>query len=163
MINIISFFYIRLCDACFCHNVYITFFLNKILRKIKYRNIYNYFGDYIALTNWNLTSINIRQRKTKLNQKTWQKQRLFFRARTQYELTLVASDSLNENYTKIIINVRDVNDLPPVFPEKLYCKVMDEEIAAPFPMLQVHHSAIQTKFIKQKQNFSSSTLFSCSF
>lgn len=55
----------------------------------------------------------------------------------QYELTLVASDSLNENHTKIIITVRDVNDLPPVFPEKLYCKVMDEEIPAPFPMIQV--------------------------
>lgn len=55
----------------------------------------------------------------------------------QYELTLVASDSLNENHTKIIITVRDVNDLPPVFPEKLYCKVMDEEISAPFPMIQV--------------------------
>lgn len=56
---------------------------------------------------------------------------------TQYDLTLVASDSLNENYTRIIITVRDVNDLPPTFPEKNYSKVMDEEIPAPFPMIQV--------------------------
>lgn len=56
----------------------------------------------------------------------------------QYELTLVASDSLNENHTKIIITVRDVNDLPPVFPEKLYGKVLDEEMKTPFTMLQVH-------------------------
>lgn len=55
----------------------------------------------------------------------------------QYELTLVASDSLNENHTKIIINVRDVNDLPPVFPKKNYNYTMDEEIPAPFRFLQV--------------------------
>lgn len=55
----------------------------------------------------------------------------------QYELILSASDSLNENYTKIRITVRDVNDLPPIFPEKFYTKVMDEEIAAPFRMIQV--------------------------
>lgn len=57
----------------------------------------------------------------------------------------MASDSLNENHTKIIITVRDVNDLPPVFPEKLYCKVMDEEIPAPFPMIQVPHIAKRKK------------------
>lgn len=55
----------------------------------------------------------------------------------QYELTLVASDSLNENYTKIAINVRDVNDLPPVFPQKHYFETMNEEIPAPFSFLQV--------------------------
>lgn len=55
----------------------------------------------------------------------------------QYILTLVASDSLNENHTKIIISVRDVNDLPPVFPQKNYTYTMDEEIAPPFRFLQV--------------------------
>lgn len=50
----------------------------------------------------------------------------------------MASDSLNENHTKIIITVRDVNDLPPVFPETLYGKVLDEEMKTPFTMLQVH-------------------------
>lgn len=63
------------------------------------------------------------------------------RTRIQYELTLVASDSLNENHTKIIISVRDVNDLPPVFPQKNYTYTMDEEIAAPFRFLQVKNVA----------------------
>lgn len=58
----------------------------------------------------------------------------------------MASDSLNENYTRITVTVRDVNDLPPVFPEKLYCKVMDEEIPAPFPMIQVPHIDINIDF-----------------
>lgn len=55
----------------------------------------------------------------------------------KYELILSASDSLNENFTKICITVRDKNDLPPSFPEKLYPKTMDEEILAPFQMIQV--------------------------
>lgn len=50
---------------------------------------------------------------------------------------MVASDSLNENHTMIIINVKDVNDLPPVFPETLYEKTMDEETEAPYKMIQV--------------------------
>lgn len=54
----------------------------------------------------------------------------------------MASDSLNENHTKIIINVRDVNDLPPVFPQKNYNYTMDEEIAAPFRFLQVKLCAL---------------------
>lgn len=55
----------------------------------------------------------------------------------KYELVLAASDSLNENFTKISITVRDKNDLPPSFPEKLYTKPMNEEIPAPFQMIQV--------------------------
>lgn len=50
---------------------------------------------------------------------------------------LVASDSLNENSTKIAVNVRDVNDLPPVFERSSYNKVMNEERPAPFRMIQV--------------------------
>lgn len=62
--------------------------------------------------------------------------------RTQYELKLVASDSLNENQTTIVISVRDVNDLPPVFPQTLYERSLNEEMAAPYTIIQVaiyHH------------------------
>lgn len=55
----------------------------------------------------------------------------------KYELKLVASDSLNENATTIIINVRDVNDLPPVFPQTLYERTLNEEMKAPFTIMQV--------------------------
>lgn len=61
----------------------------------------------------------------------------------KYELILSASDSLNENFTKICITVRDKNDLPPSFPEKLYTKTMDEEIPAPFRMIQVKNLHIK--------------------
>lgn len=50
---------------------------------------------------------------------------------------MVASDSLNENYTTIIINVKDVNDLPPAFPEPLYEKTLNEEKEAPYMIVQV--------------------------
>lgn len=49
----------------------------------------------------------------------------------------MASDSLNENFTTIVINIKDVNDLPPVFPQKHYEKSMDEEMNAPFKIMQV--------------------------
>ncbi|KAL1391482.1 hypothetical protein pipiens_000369, partial [Culex pipiens pipiens] len=55
----------------------------------------------------------------------------------QYNLTLVASDSLNENKTIIVINVKDVNDMPPVFPQQLYERTMDEELDVPFRIMQV--------------------------
>lgn len=92
---------------------------------------------WIINTNRNLTSINFRcalRQKQTTNKKLSQQKHS---RNSQYQLVLTASDSRNENFTKININVRDVNDLPPVFAEKLYCKVMDEEIAAPFPMIQV--------------------------
>lgn len=54
-------------------------------------------------------------------------------------LRLAASDSLNENYTTIIINVKDVNDLPPTFPEPLYVKSLNEEMDAPYMMQQVNY------------------------
>uniref|UniRef100_A0A182XN65 Cadherin domain-containing protein n=1 Tax=Anopheles quadriannulatus TaxID=34691 RepID=A0A182XN65_ANOQN len=54
-----------------------------------------------------------------------------------YYLTLVASDSLNENETIIVINVKDVNDMPPSFPQQVYERTMDEELAVPFPIMQV--------------------------
>ena len=45
----------------------------------------------------------------------------------QYELRLVASDNLNENYTKIVIHVNDVNDNPPVFDRPTYETQITEE------------------------------------
>lgn len=55
----------------------------------------------------------------------------------QYDLTLVASDSLNENHTKVIIHIKDVNDLPPEFPQNLYERTLNEEMDAPFRIMQV--------------------------
>nr|CAD7587463.1 unnamed protein product [Timema genevievae] len=57
----------------------------------------------------------------------------------QYELTLVASDSLNENETTVVIHVNDVNDLPPVFNSSVYTAVLEEEYSGPHPygLLQV--------------------------
>uniref|UniRef100_A0A182P5Q3 Cadherin domain-containing protein n=1 Tax=Anopheles epiroticus TaxID=199890 RepID=A0A182P5Q3_9DIPT len=60
-----------------------------------------------------------------------------------YHLTLVASDSLNENETIIVINVKDVNDMPPSFPQQVYERTMDEELAVPFPIMQVVPSLFQ--------------------
>ncbi|KAG8223171.1 hypothetical protein J437_LFUL000337, partial [Ladona fulva] len=51
----------------------------------------------------------------------------------QYELTLVASDSLNENQTRVVIHVNDVNDLPPVFSSTLYPALLQEEFEGPYP------------------------------
>jgi len=51
----------------------------------------------------------------------------------------VASDSLNENYTKVVINVNDKNDLPPVFSQNVYTAELKEECEGPHPhpLLQV--------------------------
>ena len=45
----------------------------------------------------------------------------------QYELRLVASDNLNENYTKVVVHVRDVNDNPPQFDKPIYQAQITEE------------------------------------
>ena len=45
----------------------------------------------------------------------------------QYELRLVASDNLNENYTDVVIHVRDVNDNPPQFDKPIYEAQITEE------------------------------------
>lgn len=52
-------------------------------------------------------------------------------------LTLVASDSLNENCTVIAVRVRDVNDMPPVFERADYRIEMAEERRTPFRMNKV--------------------------
>lgn len=47
--------------------------------------------------------------------------------RRQYELKLAASDNLKENYTTVVIHVKDVNDNPPVFERPTYRTQITEE------------------------------------
>ena len=62
----------------------------------------------------------------------------------QYELTLTASDSLNDNDT----NIRDVNDMPPVFSHKSYERTLPEELAPPFDILKVDNVVIKFEFMR---------------
>ncbi|XP_032307591.1 neural-cadherin isoform X8 [Drosophila ananassae] len=63
---------------------------------------------------------------------------LDYETRRRYELKLVASDSLNENQTTIVINVCDVNDLPPQFPQTSYERTLNEGMTdTPFTIMQV--------------------------
>lgn len=52
----------------------------------------------------------------------------------QYELTLVASDSLNENETTVVVHIKDVNDLPPFFNRSIYVRTIEEEFAGSYPL-----------------------------
>lgn len=52
----------------------------------------------------------------------------------QYTLRLTASDSLMENHTFIVINIKDVNDLPPVFTSTMYVTNLEEEHVGPYPL-----------------------------
>lgn len=45
----------------------------------------------------------------------------------KYELRLAASDNLKENYTTVVIHVKDVNDNPPVFERPTYRTQITEE------------------------------------
>lgn len=45
----------------------------------------------------------------------------------QYELKLTASDNLKENYTTVVIHVKDVNDNPPHFERPTYRTQITEE------------------------------------
>lgn len=45
----------------------------------------------------------------------------------QYELRLTASDSFKENYTTVLVSVKDVNDNPPVFEKSSYRTQITEE------------------------------------
>ena len=75
----------------------------------------------------------------------------------QYELRLAASDNLKENYTTVIIHVKDVNDNPPVFERPTYRTQITEEDDRNLPkrVLQVTNNPIicnkfltfHTKFI----------------
>ncbi|KAB7494699.1 Neural-cadherin [Armadillidium nasatum] len=52
---------------------------------------------------------------------------LDYETRKRYELRLVASDNRNENHTKVVIHVKDVNDNPPMFDRPLYETQITEE------------------------------------
>ncbi|XP_044315523.1 neural-cadherin isoform X7 [Drosophila rhopaloa] len=52
---------------------------------------------------------------------------LDYETRRRYELRLAASDNLKENYTTVIIHVKDVNDNPPVFERPTYRTQITEE------------------------------------
>lgn len=58
----------------------------------------------------------------------------------QYELKLTASDNLKENYTTVVIHVKDVNDNPPVFERPTYITQITEEDDRNLPkrVLQVY-------------------------
>lgn len=60
----------------------------------------------------------------------------------QYNLTLVASDTLHENSTMVRIHVKDVNDLPPKFGQALYeaTIVEEDDKGLPKKILQVGNS-----------------------
>lgn len=62
--------------------------------------------------------------------------------RLQYELALVASDSLNENETTVVIRINDKNDLPPVFSQPMYTSQIEEEYSAvlPLKLLKVNYA-----------------------
>lgn len=42
----------------------------------------------------------------------------------------------------MIIHIKDVNDLPPEFPQNLYERTLDEEMDAPFRIMQVRTDLI---------------------
>ncbi|XP_076325233.1 neural cadherin isoform X1 [Tachypleus tridentatus] len=52
---------------------------------------------------------------------------LDYETRNKYNLTLVASDTLRENSTTVIIRIKDINDLPPVFERSSYETTILEE------------------------------------
>ncbi|XP_050552731.1 neural-cadherin isoform X1 [Spodoptera frugiperda] len=52
---------------------------------------------------------------------------LDYETRKRYELKLAASDNLKENYTTVVIHVKDVNDNPPVFERPTYRTQITEE------------------------------------
>ncbi|XP_054165441.1 neural-cadherin-like isoform X3 [Oppia nitens] len=58
---------------------------------------------------------------------------LDYETRKEYELTLVASDTLKENHTKVRIHVKDVNDLPPKFDQSSYETTILEEDSVGLP------------------------------
>ena len=51
---------------------------------------------------------------------------------------MVASDSLNEVETSVVVFVRDVNDLPPEFDKNLFVtSIIEESVMLDAPLLQV--------------------------
>jgi hypothetical protein len=82
---------------------------------------------------------NTQQTQTQTNK---QKQK------NQYDLTLVASDSLNESVTRVVILIKDSNDLPPIFNQTMYTAHALEELADPLPfkLLQVASTSTLSGF-----------------
>ena len=76
----------------------------------------------------------------------------------QYDLTLVASDSLNESVTQVVILIKDSNDLPPVFNQTMYIAHALEEMADPLPfkLLQVVFTPCPSSLIPINQSSSNS-------
>ena len=52
----------------------------------------------------------------------------------QYELTMVATDSVNEANTTVVIKINDVNDMPPVFDQNIYVAELEEELDYGLPV-----------------------------
>ncbi|XP_064467310.1 neural-cadherin-like isoform X1 [Ornithodoros turicata] len=59
---------------------------------------------------------------------------LDYETRKEFNLTLVASDTLYEGSTTVLIHVKDVNDLPPVFNQSSYEATILEEVSHNLPM-----------------------------
>ncbi|XP_037558353.1 neural-cadherin isoform X4 [Dermacentor silvarum] len=59
---------------------------------------------------------------------------LDYETRKEFNLTLVASDTLYEGSTTVLIHVKDVNDLPPVFGQSSYVTTIEEEVSHNLPM-----------------------------
>ncbi|XP_035701024.1 neural-cadherin isoform X3 [Folsomia candida] len=59
---------------------------------------------------------------------------LDYETRKRYDLTLVASDSLNENETTVVMRIIDKNDLPPVFSQSVYMAEILEEFTSNLPL-----------------------------
>ena len=63
----------------------------------------------------------------------------FFFISVKFELTVVASDSLNEREATVVVFVRDVNDMPPEFEKNLYVtSIIEESPMIEAPLLQVN-------------------------
>jgi hypothetical protein len=59
---------------------------------------------------------------------------------------VVASDSLNEVETSVVVFVRDVNDLPPEFDKNLYVtSIIEESVMTDAPLLQVKNPPLKIR------------------
>ena len=59
----------------------------------------------------------------------------------------MASDNVNENYTKIVIHVNNVNDNPPVFDRPTYVvNITEETVFVDAPLIQVRSSCSLSSF-----------------
>lgn len=57
----------------------------------------------------------------------WQFSTFYLYVSLQYELRVTASDNFKENYTTVVINVKDVNDNSPIFEKTSYRTQITEE------------------------------------